>query len=74
LTKKKKKKKRLTTILLLLLFLIGLGLFLYPFISKIIISKQVEENIQEYKDDLTRIIQEAEENGDVDFGDDVPRD
>lgn len=73
-TKKKKKKKRLTTILLLLLFLIGLGLFLYPFISKIIISKQVEENIQEYKDDLTRIIKEAEENGDVDFGDDVPRD
>ena len=72
-SKKKKNKKRLSIILLLLLFLIGLGIFLYPVISKIIISKQVEENIQDLTDDLTRIIEEAENNGDL-TDDDMPRD
>lgn len=71
-SKNKNKKKRLGIILLLLLFLIGLGVFLYPIISRIIINKQVEENINDLRDDLNRIITEADENGDL--GDDIPLD
>ncbi len=71
--KKNNKKKRLGIILLLLLFLIGLVLFLYPFISRIFINKKVDENIQDLKDDLNRIINESIENGDLNI-EDLPLD
>jgi sortase A len=71
--KKKNKKKRVGIILLILLFLIGLGVFLYPVISRIIVNKQVEENLQDLKDDLSEIIAEAEKDGKLDM-DDMPLD
>ncbi len=62
--KNKKKKKRLLLILLLLLiFLVGLGFFLYPYVSRIAIRKKVDNNIHVFEEERDRLIYEAVESG-----------
>ena len=71
---KKKKKRRILIALLLLIFLIGLGFFLYPYVSRIIIRKKVNDNIQVFEEERDKFIEEAIENGKLPNADKMPVD
>lgn len=71
---KKKKRRRILILLLLLLFLAGLGIFLYPIISKVVINKKVEDNIKVFEDERDRFIEEAINDGKLPSADNMPVD
>ncbi|MBO7472403.1 MAG: class C sortase [Ruminococcus sp.] len=59
---------------MLLIFLIGLGFFLYPYVSRIIIGKKVNDNIQVFEEERDKFIEEAIENGKLPNADKMPVD
>lgn len=71
---KKKKKRRILIALLLLIFLIGLGFFLYPYVSRMIIRKKVSDNIEVFEEERDKFIEEAIESGKLPNADKMPVD
>ena len=70
----KKNKRRIIIILLILLFLTGFGFFMYPIVSKMIIRKQVDNNITEFEEERDKFIEEAINEGKLKPGEDMPVD
>lgn len=70
----KSKKKKILVFILLLIFLIGLGVFLYPIVSRIIINKKVEDNIKVFEDERNKFIDEAVKDGKLPATDKMPVD
>lgn len=70
----KKKVRRIIVSLLILLFLIGLGFFLYPFISKVAINKEVKDNIKAFEEERDKFVEEAIDSGRLKLNDDMPVD
>ena len=70
----KKKKRRILIILLILLFLAGFIVFMYPFISKVMIRRKVKDNIQSFEEERDRFIEEAINDGKLPSGGSIPKD
>ena len=65
---------RLILLLLLLIFLIGLGFFIYPIVSKMIINKKAHDNVDIFEEERDRIIDEAINEGKLPSVDSMPVD
>ena len=59
----KKKKRRILLLLLLLIFLVGLGFFIYPIASKMVINKKARDNVDIFEEERDKIIEEAINDG-----------
>lgn len=66
---KKKNKKRRAVIFLIIFFLLGLLVFLYPVFTKYFINRNAGKEVNEFRDEMDRIISEAIENGELDGSD-----
>lgn len=67
--KKKRNKKRRALVILLIFFFAGLLVFLYPVFTKYFISHNANKEVDEFKDEMERIISEAVDNGELDGSD-----
>ncbi len=70
----KKKKRRILLLLLLLIFLIGLGFFIYPIASKMVINKKAHDNVDIFEEERDKIIEEAINEGKLPSVDALPVD
>ena len=70
----KKKKRRILLLLLLLIFLVGLGFFIYPIASKMVINKKARDNVDIFEEERDKIIEEAINDGKLPFDTKMPVD
>lgn len=71
---RKKKRRRILLLLLLLIFLIGLGIFVYPFVSRMIISQKAKDNVRAFEEERDKFIEEAINDGKLPSVDKMPVD